>query len=491
MKNVSIVVRKAAIKHPLRFLVQTGHGWTFAAIFFLGGFLQAQDTTVTSPTKHQQYKLVDLGTFGGPSSIIFGLTGPLNNRGEVASCADTTTADPYAPNGNPYFGGDPFVQNAFLWKHGVLEDLKPLSEGRGSCGQWINDLGAVAGAAEDGTINPLTGYPSVVAVRWQHGKALALGSLGGPESVAFAINNRGQIAGGATTDSTDDFAGAIFSGENQVHAFRWQDGSLQDLGTLGGPDSIGFYISDRGEVAGLSYIESVVNPNTGVPDIHPFLWKDGRMIDLGSLGGSSGEPNAVNNRSEVVGNSNTAGDQAHHPFLWRQGILTDLGTLGGAVGEANWINDASEVVGTAYLPDQTHHAFVWRNGKMIDLEAVGTDPCSNGVSINSLGQVTGTSTDCHGNVLHLFLWEHGSITDLSALIRPGSDVTFVDPVMINDRGEIAGEGVLSDGTPRAVLLVPDGDCDDDCNTRIVRSSLIANSRFTTREMTSPLSPVER
>jgi probable HAF family extracellular repeat protein len=472
--------------------MQIRHTCTLAIAIFLGGVLHPQDATITSQVKHHQYKLIDLGTFGGPSSIIFGATGPLNNLGQVTSCADTTIPDPHVPNGNPYFGQDPLVQHGFLWSHGVLDDLKPLPEGRGSCGQWINDFGVVVGAAEDGSIDPLTGYPAVVAVRWLHGKAFSLGSLGGPEGVAWAINNRGQIAGGAAIDIADPFAsGIFFQGENQVHAFFWQNGSLKDLGTLGGPDSQGFYINDRGEVAGPSYINSIVNPNTGVPDVHPFLWKDGRMIDLGSLGGGAGGPSAVNNRSEVVGGMNLPGDQAQHPFLWRRGALIDLGTLGGANGTANWINDSGEVVGTADLADQTHHAFVWRDGKMIDLGTVGSDSCSNGWSINSLGQATGTSTDCHGNVLHLFLWENGSITDLSALIRPGSDVIFNDPVMINDRGEIAGTGMLSDGTPRAVLLVPDSDCDDKCDARAATGTALPSQRFTAREMTSPLSPAER
>src|SRR5215469_13660344 len=95
-----------------------------AAAIFLGAVLHAQDSTLTSPTKHHQYKLIDLGTFGGPSSIIFGATGPVNNLGQVTSCADTAIPDPYVPNGNPYFGQDPLVQHAFFWSHGVLGDLK-------------------------------------------------------------------------------------------------------------------------------------------------------------------------------------------------------------------------------------------------------------------------------------------------------------------------------------------------------------------------------
>ncbi len=452
-----------------------------------------EQNTGNQGTKHRQYKLIDLGTLGGPSSIIFGLTGPLNNAGEVTSCADTAALDPYFPNDNPYFGGDPHVQDAFLWRHGSMHDLGSLPGGTGSCGQWISDSGIVVGASENGSFDTLAGYPAVNAVRWLNGKALNLGTFGGSESVAWAVNSRGQIAGGAANTIPDAYVdGVFFYGATQVHAFLWQQGHMRDLGTLGGSSSQGFYINDRGDVAGLSFTDDIINPIVGLPTTHPFLWKDGRMIDLGSLGGAFGSANAVNNRSQVVGQSNMPGDLTNHPFLWDRGVLTDLGTLGGANGVANWINQAGEVVGIAGLPDGTHHAFVWRRGVMKDVGTVGTDQCTNGVGINSSGVAMGTSTDCHGNVLHLFLWENGSIVNLSALIRPGSDVTFNDPVMINDRGEIAGTGEASDGSVRAVLLVPDGDCDDECDARVNSGATIRQSlRPRSETMSSPLSPSER
>src|SRR5215469_18056820 len=65
----------------------------------LGVVLHAQDPTVTSPKNHHQYKLVDLGTFGGPVSY-GSADGPggriLNDAGVVSSYAGTTQPDPFA-----------------------------------------------------------------------------------------------------------------------------------------------------------------------------------------------------------------------------------------------------------------------------------------------------------------------------------------------------------------------------------------------------------
>jgi probable HAF family extracellular repeat protein len=463
-------------------------------VVFIPASTIAQNAADHKP-KHKQYKLIDLGTFGGPNSIIFGATGPLNNSGMVTSCADKATADPFFPNNSPYFAGDPFVEDAFLWTGRALKDLGALPGGLGSCGQWISDNGEVVGASENGEFDAAAGFPSVMAVRWKHGSIQALGSFGGLESVAFAVNNAGQVTGGAANTIPDDNQGAIFSaGATQIHTFLWEKGAMQDLGTLGGPDSQGFYINKRGEIAGLSTTNNTPNQTTGIPTVDPFVWKDGRMIDLGTLGGTFGAPGAISNGGQIVGNSNISGDVVTHAFVWERNHMIDLGTLGGDNSFGNWINNAGQAVGTSDLPDGSHHAFVWRKGVIRDLGAVGSDNCSNGVGINSAGVATGTSTDCQGNVLHVFLWQNGSIVNLSALIQPGSDITFYDPVMINDRGEIAGNGITSDGNNHAVLLVPVGDCDYECEGRAAvppagNSSLSGLGRI--EEKTSPMNAARR
>jgi probable HAF family extracellular repeat protein len=273
------------------------------------------------------------------------------------------------------------------------------------------------------------------------------------------VNSRGQIAGEAANSIPDPYIGLICPipacPTTQLHAVIGQDGRLQDLGTLGGPDSIGGLLNDRGQEAGESFTSAIANTATGYPTLEPFLWQNGHMQPLGSLGGTVGFANWMNSGGEVVGSSNLAGDQTSHPFLWNGSQMIDLGTLGGPAGSANWISDNGEVTGSADVtPDHSvHHGFLWRNGAMTDLQPIDGAPCSNGDSLNNVGQVVGNITDCHNNPLGAVLWDNGSAYDLNSLIAP-FPLSLTEPAYINDRGEIVAYAVDANGNPRAALLVP-------------------------------------
>jgi probable HAF family extracellular repeat protein len=396
---------------------------------------------LTPKVTQPRYRLVDLGTLGGPVSLVTGGNGDLNQRRTlVTNCAATSVVDPEWPNINPWNGDDPYIEHAFRTRGGRLDDLGVLPGGTTSCGQGINVNGTVAGFSTTGQIDPLTGYREIHATRWQHGEILDLGTLGGNESYANFINDRGQITGAALNAIPDAFTTKLFIGATQVHAFLWEHGTMQDLGTLGGPDSIGYYINERGDIAGQSFTNDIPNETTGNPTLNPFLWHHGTMLDLGTLGGTEGNSEALNNRGQVVGESNLAGDETVHPFLWDGLGMRDLGTLGGSFGMAFSINNAGAVAGFASLPgDEGFDAFLWENGTITDLGNLGCT--SQAYSINVKGQVVGASRLADCATRHAFLWEKGTMYDLNELIPADSGLELFETHAINDVGVIAGNAL--------------------------------------------------
>jgi probable HAF family extracellular repeat protein len=416
--------------------------------------------------EHHHYKLIDLGTLGGPHSY-GSVNGDgfqlLNNSGVLASYADTALSDPNAPS--LCFDPGCFLAHAFRWKDGVMTDLGALPGMNSSAGGSINSRGWVAGQTQNGVVDPVLGFPELHAVLWKGNEIVDLGTLGGHSFViGIHVNDSGQVVGISDNGVPDPFS--IFGIGVQLRTFLWQDGEIQDIGTLGGPDAIpgascGGQPHDL--IVGASYTSFTPNDSTGIPTIDPFLWKSGKMIDLGNLGGTlSLGAQCANHRGQIIGQSNLAGDAMSHAFSWEDGVMTDLGTLGGDNSEAIWLNEAGVVVGSADLSgSQIHHAVQWTNRKIHDLGTVGGDLCSRSLALNARGQVVGNSTDCF-NALHAFLWEEGGpMLDLNTLIAPGSGWRLTRALNINDRGEIlvAADPVSvtptdDDDLGHLVLLVP-------------------------------------
>ena len=377
--------------------------------------------------------------------------------------ADTPIADP------DEFAG-PWVNYAFRWEDGVQSNLgvlpqRPRVGAQAPCYNcpWstfafsIADNGFVAGQSLHNAVDPLTGSPAALAVLWRDRKIVNLGTLGGYESGAAAVNRRGDVVGAALNMTPESFPPRlpysnffIYGYGTESHAFLWRTGTMRDLGTLGGPDSVALFVNEKGQVAGSSDVDFIQNLGTGHPTVHPFLWERGRMRDIiadappGMFGGTYGIAAWLNERGQVLGTMNLAGDRTWHSFLWDKGVVTDLGTLGGIITTAQWLNDAGHVVGksdvtaicTACPPDnqkQLHHPFLWRGGTMTDLGLLYNDTGGTAYSVNEHDQVVGVTTvctrvnpddSCHGAVYNPFLWERGSMVDLQTLLLPGSSITL-------------------------------------------------------------------
>jgi probable HAF family extracellular repeat protein len=421
-----------------------------AAANLVAAAQQSQD-----PTRKHGYRIVDPGTLGGPNNFL-GFEGSrnINNNGTVAAGTDTSASAP-----PPFCLNDCFVGHATKWRDGILTDLGTIPNGNGGT-SWISDTGLIAGLSMNGVIDPVTGQPELEAVLWKNGGAINLGTFGGAQSIAGSVNDRGQVVGCATNTIGD--AASVCMGvpqATQSRAFLWQDGEMRDLGTLGGTDANAFIVNQRGQVTGWSFINSAPSANCFYPmTTDPFLWEDGEMTDLGTLGGTCGFPNWLNERGEVVGQSNLEGDQTFHPFLWRERKMRDLGTLGGSFGAAFSISEAGAVVGwSTPLGDQVLHAFLWEHGSMRDLGVIDGKLCSIAYAVNVKRQVVGSSDDdCAGGNPHAFVWDAGVMTDLNNFVPSNSDVQLTFALSINERGEIASLGILPNGDQHAFVLIPCG-----------------------------------
>jgi probable HAF family extracellular repeat protein len=173
----------------------------------------------------------------------------------------------------------------------------------------------------------------------------------------------------------------------------------------------------------------------------------------------------INNKGQVAGTSNLAGDINFHAFLWDRGTLIDLGTLGGSLSTTLWINDGGDVVGIANTSgDQFAHAFLWAKGKISDLGTLDGDCFSLAEAINSKGQIVGLSSSCETGISRAVLWEKGAIIDLSTSVPANTNLSLTEAFNINERGEIL-VGCLPPGVQNGefgghdCLLIPSGNDD--------------------------------
>jgi len=438
-------------------------GVVLAGLFAASSVLLAQETPVVEKPHHSRYKFIDLGTLGGPDSIVPFGEPVLNSRGSFVANSDTATPDPFAPI--CFYSPNCFVNRAFKWEAGVITPLEPLGPGAESEAHAINERGVAAGMAQTGEFNAALQLPVAHAVIWKNGQVIDLGTLGGSFSGVLGINNADEAAGISFTNIPDP----TNPGFPQLHAFVWTQGKMIDLGTLGGPFSFGTAINDLGQSGGISL--TAPDPDTGESQQRAFIWERGQMRDLGTLGGTYSDGLGLNNKGQAVGTSTLPGDLELHTFLRDKGKMNDVGTLGGTFSSPTGLTDNGHISGQSTTAnDEALHGFLWRDGKMTDLGTLPGDDCSNAWGLNSKDQVVGLSGQtCDDG--HAFLWENGSMVDLNTLIPAGSSLELVYAEHINERGEILGIGVPA-GVKRVdvetkghvFVLIPTEDYQDGLST---------------------------
>ena len=329
-----------------------------------------------------------------------------------------------------------------------------------------------------------------------------IGTLGGSESFAYAINNNGDAVGSSrmTGDlSTHSFVyrrggltdlfplnsegiltvgptgindqGVIASGvigADGVYYPAIHDGTgITILGSLGAPTWYQFSgtatsVNNSGQAVGYSYVDGETR--------HAFLYSNGVMTDIGSSSGYSGAL-GINEAGEAVGFASDTPFGFAHAFVYSNGVTTVINPFGGLDNEsyAASINDKGQVVGQGLTPEGYIRAFVYSNGLSKNLGTLRGGHNSAAYSINNRGLIVGIAdypyrtvcwdpytskyVPCIRYAQHGFLYDQGVMMDLNSLIPADEGWDLEWALDINDRGEIVGYGRLN-GVYRAYVLSP-------------------------------------
>jgi len=222
-----------------------------------------------------------------------------------------------------------------------------------------------------------------------------LGTLGGRNSQATAINVFGVIVGWSETAS------------GNRHAFIWKDGVMKDLGTMGGTFSMATGINSGSAVVGRSTTAASGSKN------HAFKWKDGVFKDLGTGGTQSSGASAVNTKGQIAGflgpSEDAAGEELDWSsrFLFYQDVMTALPSYRHPSAIANAISPGGIVVGQSEDPraedeNYAEEAWVRENGTTQGLPKFAPGH-SGAYGVNLAGNIVGFSQSALGSS-HAVLW---------------------------------------------------------------------------------------
>ncbi|MBI5618620.1 MAG: hypothetical protein HY943_20275 [Gammaproteobacteria bacterium] len=302
-----------------------------------------------------------------------------------------------------------------------------------------------------------------------------LGSLGGGNSAAYALNDAGQVAGQSNT-----------SGGN-THATLWSGSSIIDLAPASGSNlSYATAINSSGQVVGsilnsgavvwsgastslLSLPHGTGGAGTGINDSGQVVglgsnaavqWSGGTPVDLPTIGSGFAAAYAINNAGQIAGIGPTSSG-AFHAMLWNGGTPTDLGTLGGSSSIAFAINAGGTVAGNSMIAGDEIHAALWIGGSIIDLgEFSGqqTEAFAINDSNVSVGRAFSGSEAFYHTTDRALLWENGRAFDLNSMLDPTAvqaGWVLQYATGINSQGWIVGHAVNAlTGGDTAFLLKP-------------------------------------
>nr|WP_166870313.1 FxDxF family PEP-CTERM protein [Massilia mucilaginosa] len=272
-----------------------------------------------------------------------------------------------------------------------------------------------------------------------------------PSGAVLAISKAGHIASYEYWTTARDYPDA--------DGYLTFNGTTTRLGALGSYytslTTFAYGVNDAGTVVGESRTNiRLPGGEPGYPrfENHAFIYTNGTMRDLGTLGGTASSAAAINNGGTIVGTAQNA-SRDNRAFIYQNGRMSDLGTFGGSSSLANDINDAGLVIGQS-TRDQSGYvtsAFVYANGAMTDL-GWGAQRSSNAVDINELGQIVGYGADASGQQRG-FIYQNGQLLQLDTAVDPLDNWIIKTTYSINDNGLILADACKL-GVCGTVVLSP-------------------------------------
>ena len=305
-----------------------------------------------------------------------------------------------------------------------------------------------------------------------------VGTLGGNESYACALNASGQTVGYSSTKNAAEF-----------HAFLWDGKALADLGKIAGSPGCTFGINDKGEISGAAHFNddhssnaavwtgptptdlgvigfgNAINSSGQVAGVgfiasryltRAVRWDNLKMTDLGTLGGKTSMATAINDKGWVLGYSDTTGDTEIRAVIWKGTEATPLDSLGGRFSLGMAMNNNDEAVGSSgIVADYKTHAALWKGKTPNDLGTLPGGDSSMAFGINDAGVIVGMSNIKEYGPKRAAIWiDHKAYDLTSGLDDTGKGWTIMQAQAINANGQITGWGVSPSGQPRGFVITP-------------------------------------
>lgn len=197
-----------------------------------------------------------------------------------------------------------------------------------------------------------------------------------------------------------------------------------------GAGSEAFAINAKGEIVGKFYTRFTDGSQSYIDGSQAALWREGRLIKLGTLGGKSANAYDINDNGQIVGSSTLLGDTQTQAFLWENGKMTALACLEGASNcEARAMNNAGQIVGISYfgigIPEE---ATLWEDRVPRSLTP-HDNWGSRAVAINNAGLIGGLTFPSPGSSVVVTTWSHGTM-------RVYTEFGASDLLGINDSGDM-------------------------------------------------------